>query len=192
MFDNSFTGDYLRATRARSAGVVSVVGAAMLTGLSQLVLAPGAHADPEDFFGNVNDTVTMGESFLTQAETLYSAGDYTAGLETDLAAGNYLTLLPTEEILLDSYSELSGGYPPGELTIVPDFPTDLSDAFTLAGTDLTAAQTVFDSGVSGLATGDVSDFLYDSTVALNYTFVAPTDAIIVGIAESLFNGAGPV
>jgi hypothetical protein len=61
----------------------------------------------------------------------------------------------------------------------------LNDALSLVGLAITAAESVFNTGISDLVTGDSNGFLSESFNALGCTFVAPTDSILVGLAKAL-------
>jgi hypothetical protein len=157
-----------------------------LTGAPETAAAvPAETISFTDLLSSVEASTSAGEHFLTLAETAFTNGDYSVGLDEALAGFNNLTVGAGNELLLNGYAFLTGdgGNAADILDTVPR-PIDFATGLTEAQGFLAQAQPFFADLTTELAAGHGYAGLADLT-GIAADFSNATDAIILGLFDSL-------
>jgi hypothetical protein len=138
----------------------------------------------------VQETISEGNDYFSNGAAALAAGDLPHGLTEILTGVNNWTVGVGDDLLVDSYEALNGAGAFGVYDVAGIVaPTGVDDAISEVQDYTAEAQHYFSEAVTALGSGDVltglSDIAQGNIDGLAY---AP-DALIVGLAESLFDVA---
>jgi hypothetical protein len=143
-----------------------------------------------DFVASLQNTMSFGEGYLTQAATAFGEQEYLIGVSDALAGFGNLTAGEQADLLVNGYSFLvdSGGNAGFVLEPIPA-PIDLADAFLEAQQFASDAQGSLTAALADFAAGDNYFGLVNiAEIGINSTYAS--DAIILGLTESLLGAFG--
>jgi hypothetical protein len=185
-------------TRHRLGAVTTGLGAAtgglLLAAFSQLALGPTAQAQPDDPFTDIAAAVQASIANGT-ADFNIGAADFTNGstslaLAYDLAGFDNQVFGTGLDVTANGFEALTGSPLSGEFPLsVVDVPDGLSAGIALAEHLISDGSANFASGLADFATGDIIDGVESDVYDLEVTFINAPNAIILGLADSLFGGA---
>jgi hypothetical protein len=185
-------------TRRRLGAVTTGLGAAagglLLAAFSQLALGPSAQAQPDDAFTEITAAV---EASIADGTADYNMGaaDFANGstafaLAYDLAGFDNQVFGTGLDVTANGFEALTGSPLSGEFPFSVVYPPDdFSAGLALAEHVISDGPANFASGLADFASGDIIDGLENSIYALEVTFIDAPNAIILGLADSLFGGA---
>lgn len=144
-----------------------------------------------DFLASIQHTMTIGEGYLTGAETAFSEGAYLPGVAEALAGFGNLTAGEQADLLVNGYSFLVDSNGNAGFTLSPLMaPADLADAFAQAQQFTSDAQASLTTALSEFATGDTYFGLVNlAEIGIDQTYAS--DAVILGLTETLLNSVVP-
>jgi hypothetical protein len=174
-------------SRALLVGLGAATGAFAAAAMMSAATAPTARADDfSDIVGLVEFELTAGQGDFTTAFADFSNNMVPDGLaEFYSGVDNDLWLVPTT-VEYGTVAALTGSpivsviFPVGLST-----PTDLSDAVTIAETDLTDSQTLFTDAATALSSGDYADAVYADAAGSFLAFDVPAQELLIGAVEAL-------
>jgi len=143
-----------------------------------------------DFLNSIQNTMTIGEGYLTQAGTAFSEGEYLLGVSDALAGFGNLTAGEQADLLVNGYSFLvdSDGNAGFTLSPIPA-PADLADAFVQAQQFASDAQGSLTNALADFAAGDTYFGLVNiAEIGIDSNYAS--DAVILGLTESLLGAFG--
>ncbi|UMB69871.1 hypothetical protein [Mycobacterium paraterrae] len=144
-----------------------------------------------DFLNSLQNTVSAGEAYLTDAGTAFSEGAYLTGVSDALAGFGNLTVGEQADLLVNGYSFLvdSDGNAGFALSALKA-PADLADAFAQAQQFASDAQGLITTALSDFTAGDEYFGLVNiANAGIESTYAS--DEIILGLTETLLQSTVP-
>jgi hypothetical protein len=182
---------YRTGSRRRSGAVVGLAataGGMIVAALAQLAAAPAAGADVTDVVTELDATLQVAQTALTNASDSFVDGNVPNGLDYGFGALNTYLLSTVGDLAYGGYESLEGVSGPytvfGFYYIDNPAPTTLAEATADATTLLGNAQTDFAAGASDFASGDIAAGATDSFYGLGLLLEAP-EVDFIGLTDTL-------
>ncbi|OBK40780.1 hypothetical protein A5658_20700 [Mycobacterium sp. 1245111.1] len=176
--------------RTKRLGAVAAATAGLtLWALSELAIAPIAHADDPlgDLLNNVQFAVAAGDSYLDAAQSYFSIGDVTLGAYNALPGLENLLIAPEENIFVDSIDALSNTAVNGPIEIGQvGIPLDWASTLTEVQGFTNTANIDFMQAVNLMTAGDLPAAELLEVAGFNSLWVDAPNAFILGVTEALF------
>jgi hypothetical protein len=185
-------------TRRRLGAVMTGLGTAtgglLLAAFSQLALGPTAQAQPDDPFTDIaaaiQASIANGTADFNIGAADFANGSTSLALAYDLAGLDNQVFGTGLDVTANGIEALTGSPESGEFPLsVVDVSDGLAAGITEAEHFISDGSTSFASGFADFAAGDVIDGVESNVYGLEVTFIDAPNAIILGLADSLFGGA---
>ncbi|MFZ0715870.1 hypothetical protein [Mycobacterium sp.] len=167
-------------------GLGAAAGGMLVAALSQLAMAPSAHADPfTDLVSNVEGTFGLAETQFSAGAGDFSSSDIPDGLSNYLAGTDTFLFGPGYDVLVDGYAALTGGTQAGSYYFPADTPpADFADAETAIQGYTNGAETYF-TEAAGLLSSDPVQGLVDLANGSGLLVGEVPDEFILGLGAAL-------
>jgi len=177
--------------RRRGSIVVSLGAAAggmLVAALAQLAAAPTAGADVQDMITELDGTLQVGQTALTNAVDSFASGNVLYGLDYGFGALDTYSLDPLGDVLYGGYESLigaAGPYPDfGFYYIQNPVPDTLEAATADATADLDYLQADLSTAVTDFGSGDYADGATAAFQAIGDVITAP-EVEVLGLVDAL-------
>jgi hypothetical protein len=174
--------------RVNVAGVSAAAAGLLLWGLSEIVMAPAAHADDPvaDILNDITTSMNAGEGQLATSASYFELGEVAHGLNYELPGLENLFITPEEDTFLNGIDALTGASEVGPIEIGPHLiPVDLAQTATEVDFYYNNADSLFSVAFNDFSAGDVALAALVDTQATN-SLVEMSNVAILGLAESIF------
>jgi hypothetical protein len=168
---------------------LGVAGAGMLAAaFAQLAAAPVAGADVQDMITELDGTLQVGQTALTNAADSFADGNVLYGLDYGFGALDTYSLDPLADVLYGGYESLvgaAGPYPDfGFYYIQNPVPETLSAANADAAADLGYFETDLSTAVTDFGSADYADGATAAFAAIGGLITAP-EVEVLGLVDAL-------
>ena len=168
---------------------LGVAGGGMLAAVfAQLAAAPVAGADVQDMITELDGTLQVGQTALTNAVDSFANDNVLYGLDYGFGALDTYSLDPLGDVLYGGYESLVGApgpYPDfGFYYIQNPVPETLSAANADAAADLGYADTDFTTAVADFGNGDYADGATAAFQVIGNLITAP-EVEVLGLVDAL-------
>jgi hypothetical protein len=175
----------------RRSSIVSLgaaTGGMLVAALAQLAVAPVAGADVQDMITELDGTLQVGQTALTNALDSFANGNLLYGLDYGFGALDTYSLDPLGDLLYGGYESLvgaAGPYPDfGFYYIQNPVPDTLAAASADATADLGYFETDLSTAVSDFGSGDYADGATAAFAAIGGLITAP-EVEVLGLVDAL-------
>jgi hypothetical protein len=183
--------DYQGGSLRRRGGIVAGLGAAsgmLVAALAQLATAPAAGADVTAIVNELDGTLTVAQTALTNASDAFVGGNVPFGLDYGFGALDTYLLSAAGDLAYGGYESLagvSGPYPDfGFYYIQNPVPLTLADASADATADVNTAEGEFASAATALADGNIATAAIDAFDGNGALIEAP-EVEFIGLVDAL-------
>ena len=174
--------------RVNFAGIGVVTVGLMVWALSEIAIAPPAHADDPitDIFTDIGGSINAGETELVVAASDFASGDVPDGLASGIAGADNLLFAPTEDVLVSGTDALLGDPEAGEFAFgsFPP-PTDLADTVSEVQNVLQSGATDFGTAAHALLSDDLATSVLFGTESADSVLFAAPEVAFVGLVDTL-------
>jgi hypothetical protein len=166
----------------------AAAGGMVVAVLAQLAAAPTAGADVQDVITELDGTLQVGQTALTNAADSFADGNVLYGLDYGFGALDTYSLDPLGDVLYGGYESLvgaAGPYPDfGFYYIQNPVPDTLAAASADATADLGYAETDFTTALTDFGSGDYADGATAAFQAIGGLITAP-EVEVLGLVDAL-------
>jgi hypothetical protein len=174
--------------RVNAVGVSAAAAGLLFWGLSEIAMAPAAHADDPvaDILNDIATSMNAGESQIAGSAAYFELGEMAHGLNDALPGLENLFITPEEDIFLNGTDAFTGTAEVGPIEIGPHLiPVDLAQTATEVDFYFNNADSLFSVAFNDFSAGDVALAALLDTQATN-SLVEMSNVAIIGLAESIF------